>query len=137
MSTGFHTSDNMDVTFQTSDFRMMDTNDMGQSLAGIMITSLASSGSSMWKSGSTWVAGTTNQVISAADIYNGNFRFNARRGFGNGDVPVQGHGRRRHRPGNHRQYHHHQRHGYVALRSPPVAPAVRHSIPCFVAPLPR
>jgi hypothetical protein len=63
-------------TFQASDFKFSDTGDTApDSLANVIITTLPSNGTLYYNNGTTLVAVTAGQVISAADIASGKLTF--------------------------------------------------------------
>ncbi len=60
--------------FTTSNFSFTDA-DAGDALSAVKITLFPTAGLLQWNNGTTWVAVTANQVISASDINAGKLRF--------------------------------------------------------------
>jgi len=69
-----YTSQNTDYVFSTSDFGFSDGID-GNGLLAVKITSLPSIGTLLWYNGSSWVAVSANQFISASDIASNNLKY--------------------------------------------------------------
>jgi hypothetical protein len=69
-----YTSQNTDYVFSTSDFGFSDSID-GDSFLAVKITSLPTTGTLYWNNGSSWVAVTASQFISASDISAGKLKY--------------------------------------------------------------
>jgi hypothetical protein len=68
-----YTSQNTDYVFQTSDFGFSDVD--ANAFLAVKITELPASGTLSWYNGSSWVAVTLDQYVSASDIANGRLKY--------------------------------------------------------------
>ena len=69
-----YTSQDTDYVFSTSDFGFSDSID-GDAFLAVKITTLPTTGTLYWNNGSSWVAVTANQFISASDISAGKLKY--------------------------------------------------------------